>query len=377
MLRTFHGLFFLIIFLFFLQARSQDHSEVNDNLKEVVPDSRDVKKWPFSSTSIWNMPVGSDARYVHARLEQATAQGMTIDEDIILMDETAPLTGIYINNAGWDRNKNRCTAEGDLLFTAPIPNDFVVSRETWDGETPNSGLAVLMPDGRTIKQTQPFARCEAGKPATSRYVFADQDIYGEGRYGAHGASKLSAVGGALRIGELRPGSGMVRHVLKVNVFAARNLFYDEATKGYRWPALSADSYAPRTYGTNRSTAVVKECRMGALLAIPASWNLDSLGFETTPARMLAETFQRYGAYIVDDTAWDVYAIVTEWGPAGRFSDQFENDWGFSMKQSGKDTPWARDMDRIFLNLHVVDNNSESSKGGGGKPLAPLAPPLRE
>jgi hypothetical protein len=340
---------------------------------EVLPGKRDVKKWPFAQNSIWNMPIGSDAEYVHAQLEKAMEQGMTIDEDIIVLTENAPLTDIFISNAGWNRNKSRCEIEGDLIFSAPIPDDFFVSPENWDGQTPNSGIAVLMPDGRTIKQTQPFARCEAGKAATSRYVFEDQDLYGEGRYGAHGASKLSAIGGALRVGELRPGSGIVNHVLKVNIYAAKNLFYDEVTRGFRWPAKSADGYAPGNYYTKRSAPVVKECRMGALLALPANWDLDSLGFETEPARILAETFQKYGAYIVDDTAWDVYAIITEWGPDGRFTDQFEEDWGFSMKQVSKNTPWARDMDRIFLNLHVVNNNSENSKGGGGKPLMPLAP----
>jgi hypothetical protein len=341
----------------------------------VLPGTRDAKKWPFSQQSIWNMPIGDSAVYVHANLQQALEQGMTIDEDIIIMKDDAPVTGIYRNNAGWDRNKDRCVIEGELLFSAPIPGEFVVSRENWDGLTPNSGVAVLMPDGRTIKQTQPFARCTAGEPATSRYMFEDQDLYGEGMYGAHGASKLSAVGGALRMGDLRPGTGPVHHVLKVNVYAAKNLFYDQETKGYRWPAKSADSYAPGNYGTKRSVPPVRECTMGALLALPASWDLDTMGFETEPARILAETFQKYGAYVVDDTAWDVYAIITEWGPDGRFTDQFMEDWGFSMKQSGKNHAWSRDMDRIFLNLHVVDNNSPSSIGGGGKPLAPLAPPF--
>jgi hypothetical protein len=343
----------------------------------VLPGTRDAKKWPFSQNSIWNMPIGDSAKYLHANLQQALEQGMTIDEDIIIMKEDAPVTGIYRNNAGWDRNKDRCIVEGELLFSAPIPGDFIVSKETWDGLTPNSGLAVLMPDGRTIKQTQPFARCTAGEPATSRYLFEDQDLYGQGMYGAHGASKLSAVGGALRIGELRPGSGPVQHALKVNVYAAKNLFYDQETKGYRWPAKSADSYASGNYGSRREIPAVKECRMGALLALPASWNLDIMGFETEPARILAETFQKYGAYVVDDTAWDVYAIITEWGPDGRFNNQFMEDWGFSMKQPGKDHAWSRDMDRIFLNLHIVDNNSPSSKGGGGKPLVPLAPPFTE
>jgi hypothetical protein len=368
---------FTALLLIFPACSQKTVSMSPQDEQTVLPGTRDAKKWPFSQNSIWNMPIGDSAVYVHANLQQALEQGMTIDEDIIIMKEDAPVTGIYRNNAGWDRNKDRCAIEGELLFSAPLPVDFIVSKETWDGQTPNSGVAVLMPDGRTIKQTQPFARCTAGEPATSRYLFEDQDLYGEGMYGAHGASKLSAVGGALRIGELRPGSGPVHHTLKVNLYAAKNLYYDQDTKGYRWPAKSADSYAPGNYGSKRQVPAVMECRMGALLALPASWNLDTLGFETEPARILAETFQKYGAYVVDDTAWDVYAIVTEWSPDGRFTEQFFEDWGFSMKQSAKNHAWSRDMDRIFLNLHVVDNNSPSSIGGGGKPLAPLAPPFTE
>ncbi len=339
----------------------------------ITVENRDPLTWPFSSTSIWNMPLGSDARYVHAGLKRALSRGMTIDEDLIVMTPQEPMMGIYRNNAGWNRNKSRCTIDGELLFSAPIPVDFIVSPETWDGLTPNSGLAVLMPDGRTIKQTQPFAHCEATGKATSRGVLKDQDLYGEGMYGAHGGSGLSAIGGAIRVGELTPDSGPIRHALKINVFGKRNLYYDEETKGFRWPAARADGYAAGNYGTERSGPPVKECRMGALLALPVWMDLDSLGFETRPARILADAFQTYGSYVVDDTAWDVYAIITEWSPGGRVADEFEENWGFSMKQGEKDTPWGRDMDRIFLNLHVVDNNAPSSIGGGGEPLVPLAP----
>lgn len=115
--------------------------------------------------------------------------------------------------------------------------------------------------------------------------------------------------------------------------------------------------------------------MGALLALPPTLDLDKLNLETIPARILAQAFQDYGAYIVDDTAWDVYAIVTEWGPDGRVTEEFEKKWGFPMTVKEKDTPWGRDMDRIFLNLHIVTNNSPQSIGGGGKPRVPLLPTL--
>jgi hypothetical protein len=335
--------------------------------------SRDPLKQPFHHESIWNMPIGSDAEYIHAGIQKATGWGMTVDEDIIVLTPDSPLIAIYYNSAGWDRDKNRCVREGDALLAVPFPLNFVVSPETWDGLTPNSGLAVLMGNGRTIKQTQPFARCVAGAYGTSQYLFSDVDLYGDGRSGAHGGSGLSAIGGALRMGELVPGVDRIKHVLKVNIYAARNLYYDTITKGYRWPAYRADGYAEGNYGTKGDP--VKECRMGALLALPAWMDLDSLGLETNPARMLARCFQDYGAYIVDDTAWDVYAIVTEWGPIGRVKDEFKEVWGFEMNPADRNQPWSRDMDRIFLNLHVVNNNSPENIGGGGTPRVPLAAPL--
>lgn len=363
----------LFLFYFGIEGYSQETQNKQNRKYEFEEGTRDPLKQPFSSFSIWNMPIGSNAEYIHARIQPAMKKGMTVDEDLIVMKPGATITEIFINNAGWNREKDRCTKDGELLFSAPIPDDFVVSPETWDGATPNSGLAVLMTDGRTIRQTQPFSRCEAGSFGTSKYMFENQDIYGEGYFGAHGGSGLSAIGGALRVGELIPGAGPIKHVLKVNVFANKNLYYDEETKGYTWPAKQADSYAASSYGKERKDPV-KECRMGALLALPPDV-YNTLEFETEPAKILAEAFRDYGAYVVDDTAWEVYALVTEWGPAGRVKDEFEKEWGFPIDPKSKDTPWARDMDKLFLNLHVVNNNSSQSIGGGGIPRIPLAPRL--
>lgn len=354
-----------LAFIFFILAVMGVHAKI-------VNKTRDPLKWPFANNSIWNMPIGSNAVYVHARIEKASA--ITMDEDYIVLTPNAPLMNIYYSDAGWNRSKKRCEKTGDrLLYAAPIPQNFIVSPKTWDGATPNAGLAVLMPDGRTIKQNQPFAHCEEGGFATTGFVFEDQDIYGPGIYGAHGASGLSAIGGALRVGELTPTSGPIRHVLKVNMFGRKNVYYDDETKGFRWPALAADAYASKEYYKDRKNPVVKECRMGALLALPPTIKIESLGLETEPARILAKAFQDYGAYLVDDTAYDSYAIMTEWGPDGRFADDFEKNWGFNFNQKTKDSPWGRDIVRIFTNLYVVDNNSPKTIGGGGKLRAPLAP----
>jgi hypothetical protein len=334
---------------------------------------RDPLKWPFKSTSIWNMPIGSKARYIQAGIESAMQMGMTVDEDIIILCPNESSTIIYTNFADWDGSKDRCSKDGPFLFSGPIPDTFIVNKTNWDGNTPNSSAAILMSDGITIKQTQPFSRCTEKGDATSHYIFSDQNIYGDGYYGAHGGSGLSAIGGTLRLGELMPNSGPLRHALKVNLFGARNYYFDNITKGFRWPAKIADGNASTNYGTARSKPIVKECRMGALLALPAWIKIDSLNFETIPAKMLAEAFQNYGAYIVDDAGWDVYAIETEWSPDGRYITDFEKYWSFSFISSNKNNPWARDMDKIFLNLNVVDNNNLDSLGGGGVPRMPFAP----
>ena len=64
-------------------------------------------------------------------------------------------------------------------------------------------------------------------------------------------------------------------------------------------------------------------------------------------------------------------------PAGRVTDEFERAWNFEIDPGGRDNPWARDMDRIFTNLHVVVNNGLDRVGGGGRPRAPRAEPLSE
>ncbi|MEJ7589642.1 MAG: hypothetical protein WKI04_18980, partial [Ferruginibacter sp.] len=342
---------------------------------------RDARKWPFSKTSIWNMPIHKDAQYLDAKLT-VPEKGFLVDEDYIVLKSDAPLTKIYTNYAGWNRRKDRCTKDGSVLFSAPIPSDFVINKSNWLGATPNAGLAVLMPDGKTIKQTQPFARCTPGEDATSQYVFQDQDIYGDGYYGAHGASKLSAIGGTLRLGELVPG-GVIRHAMKINLYCHKNAAYNnDGSPGFRWPALSADGYAgncvknPEICYGGKNPAV----EVGALLALPPSIDMNTLRLETEPGKILAMAFQNYGTYLVDDAAWDVFAIVTEYSPDGRVIDEFKKSWGYSM-ETNKDSPWGRDLVRIISKLQVIDNNTAATIGGGPvhdfkNRRAPMAPDFK-
>lgn len=336
------------------------------------PTSRVATQWPFAPTSIWNMPIGSGAVYVPAGIGAPEAWAVTVDEDILILAPDAPLQDVLKHNAGWSE-RLRCESilepKEVLIADVPIPNDFSTD-PGYNGLRPNHSAALLRSDGQTIVQTQPFHVCGSGGAAVSQFRPPDEDIFsGDGILGAHGGSGMSSIGGTLRLGELVP-NGVIRHALKLNLYAKKYLaFNSDDSPGYRWPAIRADGYANSdTYG-----GPVPALEMGALLALLPDFDLEQL--QTSPARILAQALIDYGGYVVDDTAWDVFAVATEWSPAGRVIDEFKEVWGYEMEINNKEHPWAQDMTLLFSSLQVVDNNSIDAIGGGGVPRQPLAPPF--
>lgn len=347
--------------------------------------SRDPLNWPFASDSIWNMPIGSNAVYVAANWDPNPANYAwpTIPqagEELMMLQPNSPLTDVYYSNAGWT-GENRCTwtTPQTLLTRINIPSDFIIP-DLIDGTHLDNALTVLNNDGRTIQQFSAFARCTAGGYATAIAKFDDVDIYGDGIYGSRG-SGLSAFGGSIRVGELRPGQIGMRHALKMGVFAKAHFYKcTQAADCYRWPARWADGYAVGNYGTltnNQNTAL----KMGALMAIPSGVNIDSLSLQTEPAKQLAWTLQNYGAYIVDSDPSDPNTgFMVENKPNSKLAE-FYNDYGYNFRQNGyrgSTDPaynWQQDIIKLIKALYVVDNNSPTSIGGGGTPLQPIAPPF--
>ena len=66
---------------------------------------------------------------------------------------------------------------------------------------------------------------------------------------------------------------------------------------------------------------------------------------------LAWTLQNYGAYVVDDTSWNVDAFDAEIGVA----DEFRGVFGMGMAAGAG--PWYEDAMPLFGALAVVDNNA--------------------
>ncbi len=343
--------------------------------------SRNPLLQPFTTTSIWNRPIGSDEQYIPANLIPASLYTLRSDQHVIVMTPTEPLTPIDYNTAGplGDQGQ-RCDTSGAFLVNAPIPADFeVLSTDQ------NDPLTALAADGHTLIQGEPFARCTAGGPGTLDFYDTkniDGDLNGDGVQGWDGGSHLSALGGAIRLGELVPG-GVIDHALQIDVDAP-NLYQGTAVTCHVWPAMKCDGYGPTGYGgTNPKLA------MGALLALPPTLDLNSLGLDA-PGLILAKAFQDYGAYIANDAHRSVNNIVTELSPSGSVAGvydasgklvdpgEFQTDWGVPFDTVGVNgtDAWSHDIATIFANLQIVTNNALGGwTAGGGTPLAPFAPPL--
>lgn len=335
---------------------------------------RDPLRQPFTSDSIWNTPVGSNAKHVEANIGAAKNTAADVVH-ILETDERDPLRQVYVPESWFDKKDKRCKIHEKIDLAFHVPDDYIVPDigNSPYGKTPNSTMAFVLPDGETVFGGS-VARCdEGGAIFVNPYLEWNENIknakaslYGDGLDGAgHGATGLSALGGLLRTGEL-VNDEPISHVVKLMIWGERHLYYDadEATPGYRWPAKNADSYAAETYeGDNPAL------QMGSLLAVPPSVQEADLQLETKAGRKLFRALQDYGAYITEDPAWDAHAVTVS---EDAFLE-FEDVYGYTLED--KDTPWARDLNRLVAALHVVDNNRPESIGGGGTPRREPAPPL--
>ena len=304
------------------------------------------------------MPVGSEAKFVPANLGAAKTIGID-HERLYRVASNAPVRPVFAPK-GWETRAGGTQRVGEL----PV-DDSIVVPDARKFYTPNECAAFLMPDGRTVKQIAPLCRPEPGGPVFGYYFRPDEDLHGAGLTGGHGGSGLSALGGSIRLGELT-NDAPIRHALKVDIFCQRYGYFGADRKGFRWPASRADGYAAKNYGgTNR--AVV----MGSLLALPPQVNEAALALQTPVGKKLFRALQDYGAYVVDDAAWDCHYLCAEFGVAG------EVERAFGLKFDGQSKELLHDINALFAQLAVVDNNAPERIGGGGTPRVPLAPPLAD
>lgn len=337
---------------------------------EVYPGERDPWLWPFSRDSIWNMPIGSDAKLVPANFTMSAHY--SIDTENHYKTTTAdPLLEVVVFNSGrWSDNEADIKKKSGTTYfpknvTIPVTNG-------------NECTTILQPDGKTLVQLQPACRPNTSSKYINGYARYEETLYGTGIYGSHWGSGLSSFGGTIRLGELTSDQP-IRHALKLNVWAKKWLYYGLSYEGkyklaYVWPADRCDSYAAKENGYHGTDPNIM---MGGLLAIDGSITAESLGLKTEVGKKLFYALQNYGAYIVDDSYWDCFS----WNIESGVDEEVMEKYGFSLKgQVGNEsslvqTNFSHDMQQLITHLSVVINNSETSVGGGGTPRVPLAPNL--
>ena len=340
--------------------RSDPHLDGNDSdtpagegdagAEEVA---RDPWLRPFSSTSIWNMPIGSGAQYRPAKLPNTKHHAL--EHVYILRTTPSDPARPLIRTGGW---RDRCSGTEHSGRSIHLPDGWQ-PRPVQGTSTPNNPGVFIQPDGRTVVEVNGMGRCSPTGPLYGQYR-ADHnghviDIYGDGVLGNRGASAMSQFGGPIRLGELT-GDEPIRHALDLLIWAEHLYWGGSKQNSYRWPASDSDSYA----GPNTYRGTIPELQMGSLLALPPSATPDSLGITTDVGRKLFAALQDYGSYVTEDSAWNATYLAVESSAIGTFP------WGDAERA---------DMARMVQNLHVVTNNTPTSIGGGGTPRQPLLPEI--
>lgn len=360
--------------------------------------SRNSLLWPFDShTSPWNVPIGANAVFKAASFGIDPQSGGFVpfpfhDPIRIITSFGSPQIQLQYSSAGWS-GSNRCASTGSgsgFPRTIPVPTSYLVPNSNG-----NECAAIILPDGVTVLECEPFTRCSAGGIATSIVttvvsgdvgIGADKNTKtSDGIRGSHGGASMSGFGGCLRLGELRPGSSGPTHALNGNMWGGYRFFQaTNNTNGHRWPAFAQDSGSVGSggngygYVSGAPNATNTSCVIGMLLAIPSTTNITTMGLQTVPGQQIAWTMQNYGMYITDNTAGAGFYFSTEEGAQGSFVNQFSSDYGFAFDQrtNGSNTTatnWSADILKILQACKIVDNNAPATIGGGGTPLQPYAP----
>ncbi|MFN0079842.1 MAG: hypothetical protein ACKVY0_25540 [Prosthecobacter sp.] len=292
-------------------------------------DRRDPALWPFSASSPWNMPIGSEAKL----------------EAIVPTEFAAQIIGfqprtIFIATAQHPivRFKRSRGATMKLPF----------AREWADAVSMRAApVTIIEPDGQWAVEYHGLRRDgDDWSAADITRISLLEDGVGRDARGV-GELGLPALAGVIRSGEWQGG---IHHVIGISVPASLLNAKAGGGKAYVWPVQ------PEQVPDTSSFAKRGNLHLGSLLALPLEAHPVKLGLaEGTPHYQLALALWNHGACIIGSTREG----------NGGISLLTETLAGGSMDRDA--------LTRVFAQLRVVTNHSATRPGGGGKPRFVLAP----
>lgn len=234
-----------------------------------------------ATDGFWRQRIPATVRYEPAKLNAA---GALFDLNYnVITSNSDPLTDVYVP-ASWQHR----VGGTQWLDRIRFPIDFVLS-DAGRNNTPNNPLCTV---NKHTKQSQCFnsvARPQAGTP-----IFG----YNAGSHGGSGLSGGDITGAALR-------RQRIEHAIGILVWARK--FLSVHNRGFTAPAVRADNYAnAKTYGGSNKNLV-----MGSRLALKPDATPKKLGVSCPNLFPVVEALKRYGAYVVDDSAWDVFYVSAD------------------------------------------------------------------
>ncbi len=254
---------------------------------------------PYSSSSIWNRQVPANAEFIDVQdaiwgdSEQAPTSIYPDLVGIYYIDQSQPATNFRLTE-GWNYPE-RANSRGGTLFQRRLSPDAGT-----DLRYPNNGNAnyVIIDPATGIADEGTGAWRD---PESDFLTFYDGSnlhnidvVNGDGRIGTRG-SRMSVLGGAIRLGELgtlQEGGSGINHAMAVALSSRR---YSKDVY-YIWPAYTGDGFAAEPFGYLGNNPYYT---MGTLLAIPSNVDIESFNWSTPQGLATAKAAQKYGWYIVD------------------------------------------------------------------------------
>jgi len=309
--------------------------------------SRDVTVWPFTSTSAWNMPIGSGAQFgSDAGLPPAGSVNARFwSHPIYIAKVTDPLVRVwrYSNSNDRDSDDNRYPDRTKLTMgIINIPEGYKPAEpDIFTAQYSDSHMHVIDPTHTEVFEmfgTRPQA--DGSIRVTAQYTGS---LYGDGVGDFRGAWQgTRAYGGSALSGLIREWDleqGRIPHALAAAIGG------QFLVGGPVWPATIQDSF----WRTGYSGTIP----MGAMFAIPSTTRPDGL---TPQGIMIWNALCEFGMFITD-TGGPYTTLYAEPKLDSRI-DGIRTDWP-----------------KIRPYLRRVTNVSVDNVGGGGTPIVPMAPAL--
>ncbi len=244
----------------------------------------------------WLKPIPAGSIYIPFKATNDSAYGFhaaNIRMDLnyqVAVSYAMPTVDIYEAGSWLSRTSGKV-----LDGRTPLPPNFVLP-DANSVDTPNNPTIILNTDNKTAVYLNAAARPSSGGPIWG-YISGDKPA-------THGGSGI--IGGELTLQELK--NNRINHALAINVWGRKYL--NKMGGGFVPPAVKADTGYLDPASGDYYGGGIGNLKMGSRVAIPPSVTAQALGIQSAEGIALLNALKTYGAYVVDNSAWDALYINT-------------------------------------------------------------------